>query len=60
MKILVFPVNKRMAEKTRPDQGTASINFAPRSKQSNLPALLPTMLAQTRVLEQYNVENTKY
>ena len=60
MKIRVFPVNKRMVEKTRTDQGTASINVAPRSKQSSLPALLPTMLAQTRVLEQYNVKNTKY
>ena len=55
----VFPVNKKMVKSTRTDQGTASINVDPRSEQANLPELLPTRLAQTRVLKQYNVKNTK-
>ena len=36
------------------------MNVDPRSKQANLPKPLPTMLAQTRELKQYNVKNTKY
>ena len=39
--------------------GTASINIDPRSTQANLPKLLPTRLAQTRVLKQYNMKDTK-
>ena len=41
------------------NQGTISINVDPRSKQANLPKLLPTRLAQTRVLKQCNVKITK-
>ena len=55
----VFPVNKRIVKNTRTDQGTASINVDPRSKQANLPEPFPTRLAQTRILKQYNVKNTK-
>ena len=47
-----------MVKNTCRDQGTALINVDPRSKQANLPKLLATRLAQTRVLK-YNVENNK-
>ena len=48
-----------MVKNTCTEQGTASINVNPRSKQANLTELLPTRLAQTRVLKQNNVKNTK-
>ena len=53
MKIRVFPVNKRMVKNTCTDQGAASLNVNTRSKQTNLPKLLPTTLSQTRVLKKY-------
>ena len=49
-----------MGKNTCTDQGTASINVDPRSKLENLPKPLPTRLAQTRVLKQYSVKNTKW
>ena len=50
-------VSERMVKNT--DQGTASINVDPKSKQANLQELLTTRLKQTRVLKQYNVKITK-
>ena len=60
LKMRVFPVNKRMVKNNYTDSGKASMNVDPRSKQANLPKLLPTRLSQTRVLKQYNVKNTKH
>ena len=60
LKIRVFSDNKRMVKNSCIDQGTASINVDPRSKQA-MPKLLPTRLAQTRVLKQrerYQIDHT--
>ena len=52
-------IQQNNGQKNCTDQGAASIDVDPRSKQANLPRLLPTRLAQTRVFKQYNVKNTK-
>ena len=42
-----------MVKNTCKDQGAASLNVNTRSKQTNLPTLLPTTLSQARVLKKY-------
>ena len=56
---MLFQSTKEWSKTAVQTKGTASINVDPSSKQTNQPKLLPTRLAQTRVLKQYNVKNTK-
>ena len=56
---MLFHSTKEWSKTAVQTKGATSINVDPSSKQANQPKLLPTRLAQTRLLKQCNVKNTK-